>query len=303
MSLNKDLLQTQIDSIPFSIVNEMEKEVSKHFNKCGLFYRIFSRSKSGNSAVKKIIEKDYEHKDKNMQDLIGVRIALYFKDDIELCVNIIENNFEVLDIVRDTEKSDIFKPQRLNIVCQMPLNISQQFSPELWLFPIDKTFEIQIRTVFSEGWHEVEHDLRYKHSSDWEKHLDLSRNLNGIFATLETCDWAMINVLDQLAYQKYHSGDWEAMLRNHFRIRFENMPLSVEIIDIFNNNKSIAKEFFKAERNSLLFYLCSSEIMPLPKTLNNIVFFANELIVKSPEISAITPVLIKEQAERLNRNE
>ena len=181
----------------------------------------------------------------------------------------------------------------------MPLNISEQFSPELWTFPIDKTFEIQIRTVFSEGWHEVEHDLRYKHLADWKEHFELSRNFNGIFATLETCDWSMINVLDQLAYEKYHSADWEAMLRNHFRIRFDNKKLSTKIVDIFNNNSNVAKEFFKAERSLLLLYLCNDKIMPIPKTLDNIVYFANELIIKCPEISAITPVLIKEQAKRI----
>lgn len=303
MSINKELLIEQVDAIPSSIPNGLERDVSKHFDKCGLFYRIFSRSKSGYSSAIKIEtkEKEYEEKGKKMQDLIGIRVALYFKDDIDLCVKIIENNFSIVEIVRDPEGSDIFKPQRLNIVCNMPDSISSQFSPDLWQFPIDKTFEIQIRTIFSEGWHEVEHDLRYKHKSDWDEHIELSRNLNGLFATLETCDWAMINVLDQLAYQKYQKHDWEPMLRNHFRIRLDNDRLSEKIIDIFNNNQHIAKEFFKIDRKKLLVLLCDSRLTSFPKKLNNIVFLANELIIKSKEISELTPQLIRERIKKLEQ--
>ncbi|MBK7959276.1 MAG: hypothetical protein IPK03_14995 [Bacteroidetes bacterium] len=27
---------------------------------------------------------------------------------------------------------------------------------------VDSTFEVQLRTILSEGWHEIDHDLRYK---------------------------------------------------------------------------------------------------------------------------------------------
>lgn len=83
-----------------------------------------------------------------MQDLIGVRIALYFKDDIDVCVEILKSNYTVIEMVRDEEKSDTFSPMRLNLVCQMPESVSTTLSSNLWEFPIDKTFEIQVRTIF-----------------------------------------------------------------------------------------------------------------------------------------------------------
>lgn len=262
MDLDKKQLQREIDSISPSIVHELERDLSDHFDKCGLFYRMFSRQKSSFSTIDKLIRKgaEYQKQNKKMQDLLGVRLALYFKDDIDLCVKIIQNNYSIIEIVRDEEESDVFKPMRLNIVCDLPDKISLLFNQSLWDFPIDKTFEIQIRTVFSEGWHEIEHDLRYKHKSDWKTHMDLSRNLNGIFATLETCDWAILNVLDQLAYYKYQSRDWEPMLRTHLRIRINNENLSKDIIDIFNENHNVAKSFFKFDRKRLLEHLSRREI-------------------------------------------
>lgn len=297
MALDIETLESEIQSIPSSISKDIERNISALFDKCGLYYRIFCRCKSGQSAAKKIQTKKYDETGKKMQDLIGVRIALYFKDDIDVCVEILKSNYTVIEMVRDEEKSDTFSPMRLNLVCQMPESVSATLSSNLWEFPIDKTFEIQVRTIFSEGWHEVEHDLRYKNKSDWADHMDLSRNLNGILATLETCDWAIINVLDRLAYQKYKNQDWNAMMRNHLRMHLENAPLSSAIVDIFNNDNSLAKEFFRVDRKVILLQLSSNKMFMLPKRLDNIVYFANEFIVHDPRITALIPQQFKERLE------
>lgn len=298
MALDIESLEREVQSIPPSISKDIERNISSLFDKCGLYYRIFCRCKSGPSAAQKIKTKKYDEIGKKMQDLIGIRIALYFKDDIDICVEILKNNYTVIETVRDEEKSDTFSPMRLNLVCQMPESVSAAFSSDLWEFPIDKTFEIQVRTIFSEGWHEVEHDLRYKNKSDWTDHMDLSRNLNGILATLETCDWAIINVLDQLAYQKYKKQDWNAMMRNHLRMHLENTPLSPSIVDIFDCDNNVAKEFFRVDRKVILLQLSSNKMFMLPKRLDNIIYFANEFIVNDPRITALIPKPLKQRLER-----
>ena len=301
MAVNEELLKHFIDSFPPSTVNDLERQISSLFDKCGLFYRIFSRRKSSFSTIRKLKEKEFEYQEKNkkMQDIIGIRIALYFKDDVDLCTEIISKNFSVIEIVRDEEKSDTFKPMRLNIVCTLPDNIISQIPAELWENGIDQTFEIQIRTIFSEGWHEVEHDFRYKHSNDWTSHDDLSRNLNGIFATLETCDWAILNILSALSYEKYRSKDWGSMLRNVLRIRMDNSPLSSDIIQIFNNDIDVAKEFLRIDRKHLMELLSNPSAYNLPKSLNNIVFFANATMIHNNALEHITPNLIKNIAMKI----
>lgn len=297
MALDIETLEQEVQSIPSSIAKDIERNISSLFDKCGLYYRIFCRCKSGQSAAQKIKAKKYDENGKKMQDLIGVRIALYFKDDIDVCIEILKNNYTVIETVRDEEKSDTFSPMRLNLVCQMPESVSTSFSSNLWEFPIDKTFEIQVRTIFSEGWHEVEHDLRYKNKSDWTDHMDLSRNLNGILATLETCDWAIINVLDRLAYQKYKNQDWNAMMRNHLRMHLESTPLSSQIVDIFDHDNALAKEFFRIDRKLILLQLSSNNMFMLPKRLDNIVYFANEFIVNDSRITALIPKRLKQRLD------
>ena len=202
--------------------------------------------------------------------------------------------FQVVDISEDVEKETVFAPTRLNYVCKLPLQIKSQIMSDFWeRVPIDDTFEIQIRTIFSEGWHEVEHDLRYKCKEDWENENEMSRALNGIFATLETCDWSILSLFDKLAYKNYQSQKWEAMLRNKFRIRIKGDKINESIRKVFENDKNIIKRFFRIDREEFVFQLSSRKISSIPKTIDNIVYIANNMFVHNEELDSITPEIIK----------
>src|SRR5690606_280477 len=99
---------------------------------------------------------------------------------------------------------------------------------------IDNTFEIQFRTTLSEGWHEVDHLMRYKCKSDWQELTSESRMLNGIYATLETNDQALKALFDDISYHHYKAKQWEAMLRNKLRLRFSLNKRDEEIIQHLN---------------------------------------------------------------------
>ncbi len=285
---NKDYRKIQIPDTPQYIINQIKTEIESRLDRCGLFYRLFARSKKGQAVEEKIAKKGYTTDGKKLQDLIGVRIVLYFKDDINLCESIILRDYNVLEVVRDQEEEDSFKPTRLNIVCKLSQDIVNLFDSAIWEYPIDQTFEIQIRTIFSEGWHEVEHDLRYKNHVEWKDYDDLSRSLNGIYATLETCDWAIIHLFQSKAYMHYKRKEWEAMLRNQLRIRFESKPLDSSIIAILDSKPETAKNLFRVDRQLLLKNL-SNIRFPLPLTMNNVVYVINELFLKVEELSIITP--------------
>lgn len=287
-------LKNEINGIPITIIHELDKKVSKIMNTSGMFYRIFTRKKSGESVCEKMQLKGYDAH-KKLQDLFGIRIALYFKDDIPICRNLIEMNFHIDNVAEDTEDNEHFKPTRLNYVCKIPEDIKKLIPDTLWdKYPIDDTFEIQIRTVFSEGWHEIEHDLRYKCKEDWTSESETDRALNGIFATLETCDWSILTMFDNLSYKMYQKNNWKAMIRNKFRIRFTPEELDKRIIDIFNNNKSVAKDLLKIDRENLIISLSNKEFLDLPKSYNNLIFITNALYMKNQEILNLTPSLIKD---------
>ena len=291
-----DDMSRNIDSISISVIKPLEIQIRNYLDKCGLFYKVFSRIKGSKSVCDKLENRAKKNiQNYKMQDLVGIRIVLYFKSDIKLCEKLIKQHFNVLNISRDEELTDKFCPQRINYVCKLPPDVEENFDSVIWTYPIDKSFEIQIRTIFSEGWHEIEHDFRYKCLPDWENNEDLSRTLNGIFATLDNCDWAISSLLTEVAYRHYKSGEWIPMLKNTFRIRILDDVGMDEILKYFGENKEVAKEFFRIEREDFLVWLSDINTkMKIPLQLKNVVLLANLYSINDSYLKEITPKFIKD---------
>ena len=294
----KEQLESQIQNqIDFDKLNELcehlKDAVCEVFNSCGLYYRIFSRVKSQESIANKILRGQYGSKEnpKKLQDLIGLRVVLYYYDDLSICRDIMESTFQMVDSwSKNNFNADEFKATKINGVFKFPAEYFKLYTKELWELPIDTTFEIQFRTVFFEGWHEIEHDMRYKSllSDDqfWQGSEELSRILNCILANLELSDWSLVQLFEQLSYNHYKNANWELMLKSHFRIKMDDSEnLDSRILAIFDHDKEIAKQFFKCSRKRLI-----RELLKLDNphvTYNLIVKLLNEHTVKNPEITAI----------------
>lgn len=291
-----------------TIEGDLKRQIENKLNKIGMYYHIFARVKNSNSLCRKLISKDKEYKEKNkkLQDLIGIRIVLYYADDIPICRKIIGSLFHIReeDSAIDTPKIDEFKPIRLNLVCDIPTgeeDYIKRIPEELWCdYRIDKTFEVQIRTIFSEGWHEVNHDIRYKHKQEWENpnYYDFNRRLNGINATLEVCDNTIISILESLAYQCYKEGKIVEMFRYKLRIHMGNEEMKQELRTLFEGDKDLLKKFYRLERNEVLQILSDSIFVGIPCTLNNIIYICNALQVEDKTINEMLPSRIRNCVEQ-----
>lgn len=278
---------------PFDIsCKQLVGIIEEELKKSGLICRIFSRTKSKDSVINKVKSKGdkYIKENKKMQDAIGVRIVLYFAEDMEITINILSELFDIVDIEHDKLDTETFCPQRTNIVMKIPSNIEGINNVISEKCLIDNTFEVQIRTIFSEGWHEVEHDFRYKYKNDWNDEQDMARDLNGLFAVLEICDKNIAGILDNVAYNKYKKQSWESMIRNRFRLRFEQQELSNDIIHIINEDMNLAKSIFRFSKDKLvmLFYKIGCGI-----TFNNVVFLINYYFAHNEVINGIIPASLK----------
>ena len=96
------------------IVNEIKAEVEKPLQRSGIYYRIFARQKSDASIKKKMAEKVavYSTDGKKMQDLIGLRVIVYFREDVELLHDYYKNIF--LAIWKHLTPMRILQGQSLN---------------------------------------------------------------------------------------------------------------------------------------------------------------------------------------------
>lgn len=276
----------KIGSTEENILKDITSEISKKLDQAGIFNRVFARIKSRISIEKKLLQKEAEYKEKNkkMQDVFGIRVTLYFLDDEPIAVNIVKNLFnEVADAHSiDNQDKERFGPVRNNLIFKIDaqhIENSSLFDQEL----IDSTFEVQFRTIFSEGWHEIEHDLRYKCKKDWENEVEHSRQLNGQLAVLETSDWALLKIFDDLAYRKYKAREWNSFLRNILRIRFDDLELSNSILKILDSNTGLAKELLRIERNKLIEPL-NNLTSKVPLKMDNVFFILNRTLLKNDEI-------------------
>lgn len=271
------------------IASQLTSEISDSLSRCGLMFRIFCRVKT-ESSLRHKLEVKYADKKVKIQDMIGIRIVTYFQDDVDA----LALYYSVGDVVKksiDELDSSTFRPQRLNITSRIPVDLTEEFMsalPEKFKDCIEPTYEVQIRTVFSEGWHEVEHDLRYKCKEDWTGCETYSRALNGVIATLETAEWNMKTLFAEMARHNFSHSDYTAMLRNKFRLKFKSEKLSATLDEYLKDNKHLAEAALNTDRLIVICTLLTHKA-DFHLTYDNLFFLINRIEMMDSDLMAMEP--------------
>lgn len=287
-----------IFSAPYRrVAEELRKEIEDFLLSIGFLCRVFARGKSAQSLNEKILKnpEKYSNNGKLIQDAIGVRVILYFPEDISIVEELLRKRYKCDEnsTTIDLPSAEIFSVTRHNLIFKVPANLKADMTTAKNNLPIDETFELQIRSILSEGWHEVEHDLRYKRKNDWINHADLSRNLNGVVAALETAEWSMRKIFDDLAYRHYKNKQWEAMLHASLKMRVAP-KLSETISSTIDANPNIAKGLLRINRPKL-FRTLSNLAPKVPVTLDNIVFVWAYATDEAEELKKLAPATLIER--------
>lgn len=257
---------------------DLVKSVERCISNLGIMHRIFHREKTKDSLGKKIKNSPGKYgEEKKIQDLIGIRIALYFVDDIAVVREALEKRFTYVpsDSQIDEPDSEVFKAVRCNLIFKLP--DSFDFSTSLdseHLELVDNTFEVQIRTILSEGWHEIDHDLRYKCKDDWHGLDRENRAFNGVYATLETSEWTLLKLFEELAYTHYKESNLKAMLNNKFRVRLRSSPLDDSVLLYVGDKPELIKRIYRYNRTRMLQCISARPYM-MPLSIANLVFVMN----------------------------
>jgi ppGpp synthetase/RelA/SpoT-type nucleotidyltranferase len=275
-----------------TITQKLESQIYQHLNQCGLMFRLFSRVKTVSSLHHKMQIKgdNYKSGKSLIQDVIGMRIVLYFQDDVD-ALAFFYSCGEVVSTSIDEFDTSTFRPQRLNLTCNLPAEFVDEFRkalPEEFAPYIDNTYEIQIRTIFSEGWHEVEHDLRYKCKEDWEGCESYSRILNGVIATLETAEWNMKALFDQMSRINFQNKNYRAMLRNKMHLRIKGEDLSENINKYLLQNPHVAESILNTDRFVIILTLLNHQNV-IELTYDTLLFLINRIEMNNQELRNMEP--------------
>ncbi|MEG0771974.1 RelA/SpoT domain-containing protein [Clostridium sp.] len=160
------LYQTQADFIASTLRNHKK------------IHSVKSRVKDSEHLIEKIIRKTESRKEtygENFQftaenykdqitDLIGVRAIHIFKEDWEEIHNFISNTWKIIEITANVrEGDDTERFQELNIEINSRKTGYRSVHYLIESFPTNQRViaEIQVRTIFEEGYGEIDHQLRY----------------------------------------------------------------------------------------------------------------------------------------------
>ncbi len=283
---NKLFIRENVEQIvvPDIVRDDLLSIIEEKLKKAGFYYRIAYRVKAADSMVNKLILKDYkrpgtENEDKKMQDLIGIRIMLYFADDVDICRNLLDGLFASPGEWETTETNEYeFKAMKINGIFKLPAYLSKTIVNPMLSDYVDDTFEVQVRTNSFEGWHEIEHDLRYKGSAFGIGNEALARKMNSVLATYELCDDSIVGLLEDLGHQHYKDKKWDDMIRCHYRLKFDSEQLHPALKAVFDADTELAKKFYKFKRAAVIRQLwLNTSDRNTYLTVNTIIRIVNQL--------------------------
>lgn len=170
------------------------------------------RIKTEQALRNKIISKNkYLHLE-DITDVLGCRILTLFETDVERILDLLEQTFEICEIVDKRKKN---KPNRIEFGYNSVHMVVKFTDERCKLVEYQKyqdiRFEIQLRTVLQHAWAEVEHGLGYK--SYYEPPMDIKRKLNRLAGTLEILDEEFESIRYEIALYNQSMNKVEKILK------------------------------------------------------------------------------------------
>ncbi|HEY6007992.1 MAG TPA: (p)ppGpp synthetase [Geobacteraceae bacterium] len=129
-------------------------------------------------------EQPYEIRD-FMSDLIGIRIVCLYEDQISVVSEVLQRHFKTLDVtdkiaaVESTEDSFGYKGLHMDLALNEEMASRPKYLPY-----VERSFEVQIRSLIQDAWSVLDHKIKYKKSIP----IDLKRRINVLSALFELAD-------------------------------------------------------------------------------------------------------------------
>lgn len=176
------------------MLNELIKSLLNSYNI--KFHIVESRTKTAESLNEKISRKNIKSVNEEITDLSGIRIILYYQDDVDKVSKLIKENF-IIDKENSINKAELYDSNQfgyLSIHYIVKLNNNRTELPEWKNFSFLKA-EIQVRTVLQHSWASISHELSYKKGYEIPKELE--RKLFRLASLFELADEQFLKIRDE----------------------------------------------------------------------------------------------------------
>lgn len=227
-----------------------------------IYFNIKSRVKELESIKTKIWKKWTYKEISDIEDICWIRITCFYEDDVEkiadlLCAKLIGLKKEI----KEVSEADRFWYRWIHLTGKIPKDWKKvpTFS---WLS--EYTFEVQIRTVVTHAWAEIEHQLSYK----WDIAIpeSIRRELSWISQKLEEIDWQFIKIRTSLVIEKKRISKlitgWKDIKLLKW-LEVDNYCLDLYLEKIFWKDFVINKEY-----NWTIIRICKDNWIDMEKFMN-----------------------------------
>lgn len=175
----------------------VERQIGEAFRGKALDIHVISvRAKDPDSVAEKIARRSYGNPSVQFDDLIGVRIITLYEHSVPLVASRLRDLYKI-DENRSANKSMSLRSREVGYRSEhLVLKLGKSGMPPVSSL-LEKTYiEVQIRSVVSHAWAEIEHSLRYK--AGIQLPSDLSRRFDALAGTLELVDREFSAIEDAL---------------------------------------------------------------------------------------------------------
>ncbi|XLX40174.1 GTP pyrophosphokinase family protein [Ectopseudomonas mendocina] len=213
-------------------------------------FDIEKRVKEEKSFIEKSIRKSYSQPFAQMEDIAGVRVICYYKEDLLEIDKIIKNNFTVISYSNKQEEknSDQFGYLSNHYITKIK---------DEWLHAPnyrglqELKIEIQVRTILMHAWAAISHKLLYKKQEDIPR--EFSRKLNRLSALIELADEQFEDIKQlKIDYQEnvnefiedpINSDNFLAMMSGYFPNRSLKESDIEHLLEEIRDNVTSLKDF------------------------------------------------------------
>lgn len=177
----KDLEDIYNDFVNYKVSYENQAGfIANILRSQAMIHSVKSRIKDPDRLIEKIIRKTEDRKLKygdefqfnvdnyknEINDLIGIRVIHIFKDQWQEIHEFITKTWKVIEVTANVREGDNTKKfEELNIEVRSRISGYRSVHYLVEFYPTNEKViaEIQVRTIFEEGYGEIDHRLRYSH--------------------------------------------------------------------------------------------------------------------------------------------
>lgn len=164
----------------------ISRKLTRDLDHEGCTYSLRSRIKSLESFLEKYRQQREPagRAKEKVKDLLGVRIAVPFLEDVDTVLKVIQRRFDVVEIEWKADKLSFreFAYDSVHVIIASPRTAEIELPPGCL-----NGCEVQIRTILQDAWAEVEHELIYK-STAYFPDDSMGKKLAALNASLTLSD-------------------------------------------------------------------------------------------------------------------